>query len=136
MSTRFLIPVLTVMIVASLAWFLLPRDTSRPGGRSVPAGSSPDIQNRLAAIEGELARGNEARISLQFRYDELLEILDTDAMRYQAVSSGQYDAVGREDTSLGLVLTDTVDDGDCADKVLANAPAGDGAFFTVPKVIE
>ena len=89
MSTRFLIPVLTVMIVALLAWFVLPRDTSGPGGRSVPAGSSLGIQNRLAAIEGELAREKEARISLQSRYDELLDIIDPEAVRYQAISSGQ-----------------------------------------------
>lgn len=31
---------------------------------------------------------------------------------------------------------DTVTDGDCQDKVLANAPRRDGGFFVVPKVIE
>ncbi len=31
---------------------------------------------------------------------------------------------------------DAVTDGDCQDKVLANAPRRDGGFFVVPKVIE
>jgi len=31
---------------------------------------------------------------------------------------------------------DEINDGDCRDKVLANAPNGKGAFYTVPKVIE
>ena len=32
--------------------------------------------------------------------------------------------------------TDVVSDGDCRDKVLANAPGGADGFFAVPKVIE
>jgi len=31
---------------------------------------------------------------------------------------------------------DAVTDGDCREAVLANAPDGKGAFFTVPKVVE
>jgi aspartyl-tRNA(Asn)/glutamyl-tRNA(Gln) amidotransferase subunit C len=31
---------------------------------------------------------------------------------------------------------DAVTDGDCQDKVLANAPSRDGGFFVVPRVIE
>jgi aspartyl-tRNA(Asn)/glutamyl-tRNA(Gln) amidotransferase subunit C len=31
---------------------------------------------------------------------------------------------------------DVVNDGDIADKVLANAPDGEGAFYAVPKVVE
>ncbi len=31
---------------------------------------------------------------------------------------------------------DVVDDGDCRDKILANAPAAAQGFFTVPKVLE
>ena len=31
---------------------------------------------------------------------------------------------------------DVVDDGDCRDKVLANAPEAAHGFFTVPKVVE
>lgn len=31
---------------------------------------------------------------------------------------------------------DVVNDGDIADKVLANAPDGEGTFFAVPKVVE
>ncbi|MSO89929.1 MAG: Asp-tRNA(Asn)/Glu-tRNA(Gln) amidotransferase subunit GatC [Rhodospirillaceae bacterium] len=31
---------------------------------------------------------------------------------------------------------DEVNDGDCRDKVLANAPAASHGFFTVPKVVE
>jgi aspartyl-tRNA(Asn)/glutamyl-tRNA(Gln) amidotransferase subunit C len=31
---------------------------------------------------------------------------------------------------------DVVDDGDCRDAVLANAPVGEHGFFAVPKVIE
>ena len=31
---------------------------------------------------------------------------------------------------------DVVTDGNCRDKILANAPAADKGFFTVPKVIE
>jgi len=32
--------------------------------------------------------------------------------------------------------TDEVTDGDCRDKVLANAPGGNDTFYTVPKVVE
>lgn len=32
--------------------------------------------------------------------------------------------------------TDVVDDGDCRDKVLANATASEDGYYTVPKVIE
>ena len=31
---------------------------------------------------------------------------------------------------------DKVTDGECADKILANAPAADNGFFMVPKVVE
>lgn len=31
---------------------------------------------------------------------------------------------------------DVVDDGNCRERVLANAPAPEGGFFTVPKVVE
>ncbi|MBS7541418.1 Asp-tRNA(Asn)/Glu-tRNA(Gln) amidotransferase subunit GatC [Ancylobacter lacus] len=31
---------------------------------------------------------------------------------------------------------DVVTDGDCADKVLANAPAAEDGFYAVPKVVE
>jgi aspartyl-tRNA(Asn)/glutamyl-tRNA(Gln) amidotransferase subunit C len=31
---------------------------------------------------------------------------------------------------------DVVDDGEIADKVVANAPAAEGHFFLVPKVVE
>jgi aspartyl-tRNA(Asn)/glutamyl-tRNA(Gln) amidotransferase subunit C len=31
---------------------------------------------------------------------------------------------------------DAVTDGNCRDKILANAPAADKGFFTVPKVVE
>jgi aspartyl-tRNA(Asn)/glutamyl-tRNA(Gln) amidotransferase subunit C len=31
---------------------------------------------------------------------------------------------------------DVVSDGNCRDKILANAPAADKGFFTVPKVVE
>jgi len=32
--------------------------------------------------------------------------------------------------------SDKVDDGDCPDQVLANAPERSGKFYTVPKVVE
>ncbi len=31
---------------------------------------------------------------------------------------------------------DAVDDGDCAEQALANAPETDAGYFTVPKVLE
>ena len=31
---------------------------------------------------------------------------------------------------------DVIDDGDCRDDILANAPQTDGGFFVVPKVVE
>jgi len=31
---------------------------------------------------------------------------------------------------------DVIDDGDCRDKVLANAPESEDGYFTVPKVVE
>lgn len=34
------------------------------------------------------------------------------------------------------VRTDTVNDGDQADDIIANAPASDASFFVVPKVVE
>lgn len=34
------------------------------------------------------------------------------------------------------VRTDEVTDGDCPEDIVANAPAHEGAFFVVPKVVE
>ncbi|NQV54217.1 MAG: Asp-tRNA(Asn)/Glu-tRNA(Gln) amidotransferase subunit GatC [Rhodospirillales bacterium] len=56
----------------------------------------------------------------------------------------QLDEVGTDDVEAMTSVTemewssrqDVVADGDCVDKVLANAPDPVGAFFTVPKVIE
>jgi aspartyl-tRNA(Asn)/glutamyl-tRNA(Gln) amidotransferase subunit C len=54
---------------------------------------------------------------------------------------GEVDVIGVEPMTAVMPNTlrlrdDVVTDGDVRDKVLANAPAKEGSFFGVPKVIE
>jgi aspartyl-tRNA(Asn)/glutamyl-tRNA(Gln) amidotransferase subunit C len=54
---------------------------------------------------------------------------------------GEVDVIGVEPMTAVIPNTlrlrdDVVTDGDVRDKVLANAPAKEGSFFGVPKVIE
>lgn len=54
---------------------------------------------------------------------------------------GEVDVTGVEPMTAvianeGRMRDDAVTDGDIRDKILANAPAREGAFFGVPKVIE
>ncbi len=53
----------------------------------------------------------------------------------------EVDTAGIEPMTSAVAMTlrmreDVVDDGNCVDKVLANAPAGAEGFFVVPKVVE
>jgi len=71
-----------------------------------------------------------ARLSGILSWIEQLNEVNTDGV--QPMSGGL-------DESMGLKLSwraDVVNDGGIRDKVLANAPDANGAFFGVPKVVE
>lgn len=77
-------------------------------------------------VEDEALDGLASEISGILDWVEQLGELNTDSVEPMA---------SPVDVTLPL-RTDTVSDGNCADKVLANAPDGEDGFYTVPKVVE
>ncbi|MFK8251107.1 Asp-tRNA(Asn)/Glu-tRNA(Gln) amidotransferase subunit GatC [Ancylobacter terrae] len=80
---------------------------------------------RIAVTEDEVAH-------LQGELNAILAFVDELA---------ELDVTGVEPMTSVMPMTlrlreDAVTDGHCPDKVLANAPAADDGFFTVPKVVE
>ncbi len=80
---------------------------------------------RIAVRDDELGHlQNELNAILQF----VEQLADLDV-------SGVEPMTGVVPTELPM-REDVVNDGECPDKVLANAPDAEGGFFTVPKVVE
>ena len=77
-------------------------------------------------VEDDALEGLASEISGILDWVEQLNELKTDNVEPMA---------SPVDVTLPL-RADVVSDGDCADKVLANAPAHEDGFYTVPKVVE
>jgi aspartyl-tRNA(Asn)/glutamyl-tRNA(Gln) amidotransferase subunit C len=108
----------------------------------LPGGGAAAIRRRIMSVSNEQVR-HIARLARLAMTDEEIERLvpEINNILGWIEQLGEVDTDGVEpltaviDQKLRL-RDDIVDDGDCRDAVLANAPEPQHGFFGVPKVIE